>query len=294
MKRGLAGAVVAALLGFCGPSAARAATPVQINVILSLTGSSAFIGMAEQQSLGVLEKIVNAHGGIGGAPVAFVIADAASNPQNTIQLVNALVAKHVAVIVGPSYTSGCNAVAPLLEKAGPVQYCLSPGISPPPGSWTYSAGINGNDFPTLVLRYFSAKHLSRVAIIASNDASGQNFENALLQTLTQPAFKGMQLVAREHFAVADLSVDAQMSRIKAAYKLVFRSGLGLREALGRVTAEFGGHEEIDHFVTALDDVLADAHRSSGLLVEVGTSMARNTLRGRRRTPVLADTRVLPS
>jgi ornithine--oxo-acid transaminase len=55
-----------------------------------------------------------------------------------------------------------------------------------------------------------------------------------------------------------------------------------------------GDEEIDHFVTALDDVLADAHRSSGLLVEVGTSMARNTLRGRRRTPVLADTRVLPS
>ncbi len=47
-------------------------------------------------------------------------------------------------------------------------------------------------------------------------------------------------------------------------------------------------------MTALDDVLADAHRSSGLLVEVGTSMARNTLRSRRRTPVLADTRVFRS
>jgi ornithine--oxo-acid transaminase len=55
-----------------------------------------------------------------------------------------------------------------------------------------------------------------------------------------------------------------------------------------------GDEEIDHFVSSLDDVLADAHRTSGLLVEVGTSMARNTLRGRRRTPVLADTRVLRS
>ena len=35
-----------------------------------------------------------------------------------------------------------------------------------------------------------------------------------------------------------------------------------------------GDEEIDSFVTALDDVLADAHRSSGLLVEVGATMAR--------------------
>ncbi len=45
-----------------------------------------------------------------------------------------------------------------------------------------------------------------------------------------------------------------------------------------------GDGEIDHFVSALDDVLADAQRSSGLLVEVGTAMARNSLRrGHRRT-----------
>jgi ornithine--oxo-acid transaminase len=49
-----------------------------------------------------------------------------------------------------------------------------------------------------------------------------------------------------------------------------------------------GDEEIDAFVAGLDDVLADATRSSGLLVEVGTSMARNTMRrGRTRSPVPA-------
>lgn len=40
----------------------------------------------------------------------------------------------------------------------------------------------------------------------------------------------------------------QITRVKAAYKLVFRNGLGLREALTRVVAEFGGNPEIDHFV----------------------------------------------
>ena len=45
-----------------------------------------------------------------------------------------------------------------------------------------------------------------------------------------------------------------------------------------------GDEEIDAFVSALDDVLADATRSSGLLLEVGASMARNSLRrGRTRS-----------
>jgi len=44
----------------------------------------------------------------------------------------------------------------------------------------------------------------------------------------------------------------QITRVKGAYKLVFRSGLGLREALGRVVAEFGGNPEIDHFVQFIE------------------------------------------
>jgi ornithine--oxo-acid transaminase len=52
-----------------------------------------------------------------------------------------------------------------------------------------------------------------------------------------------------------------------------------------------GDEEIDAFVAALDDVLADATRSAGLLFEVGSTMARNSLRrGRRRPARAADTR----
>lgn len=44
----------------------------------------------------------------------------------------------------------------------------------------------------------------------------------------------------------------QLSRVKGAYKIVFRSGLGLREALARVAAEFGGHPEIDQFVRFIE------------------------------------------
>ncbi|MGH9088116.1 MAG: aspartate aminotransferase family protein [Acidimicrobiales bacterium] len=39
-----------------------------------------------------------------------------------------------------------------------------------------------------------------------------------------------------------------------------------------------GEEEVDHFVGALDDVLGDAHRGSGLLFEFGATMARSALR----------------
>lgn len=40
----------------------------------------------------------------------------------------------------------------------------------------------------------------------------------------------------------------QLSRVKSAYKTIFRNGLGLREALAQVRAEHGGHPEVDHFL----------------------------------------------
>ena len=45
----------------------------------------------------------------------------------------------------------------------------------------------------------------------------------------------------------------QVARIKDAYKVLFRSKLGLNEAVSRLQAEYGGHSEIDHlleFVTS--------------------------------------------
>lgn len=39
-----------------------------------------------------------------------------------------------------------------------------------------------------------------------------------------------------------------IARIKGAYKILFRSKLGLREAIAKVKAEFGGHAEIDELV----------------------------------------------
>jgi UDP-N-acetylglucosamine acyltransferase len=43
-----------------------------------------------------------------------------------------------------------------------------------------------------------------------------------------------------------------MARVKGAYKLVFRSKMGLREAIAHVKAEYGVHPEIDHFVAFLE------------------------------------------
>ncbi|HVI23477.1 MAG: acyl-ACP--UDP-N-acetylglucosamine O-acyltransferase [Myxococcales bacterium] len=46
--------------------------------------------------------------------------------------------------------------------------------------------------------------------------------------------------------------EQAISRVKAAYKAIFRAKMGLREAIAHVRAEYGGHPEIDHFVSFLE------------------------------------------
>ncbi|HUJ27481.1 MAG TPA: acyl-[acyl-carrier-protein]--UDP-N-acetylglucosamine O-acyltransferase, partial [Myxococcales bacterium] len=54
-------------------------------------------------------------------------------------------------------------------------------------------------------------------------------------------------LTRAHFK------DEQQARVKSAFKILYRSKLGFREAIAHVRAEHGGHEEIDHLVAFLEN-----------------------------------------
>jgi len=54
-------------------------------------------------------------------------------------------------------------------------------------------------------------------------------------------------LTRAHFK------DEQQARVKNAFKILYRSKLGFREAIAHVRAEHGGHEEIDHLVAFLEN-----------------------------------------
>jgi UDP-N-acetylglucosamine acyltransferase len=45
--------------------------------------------------------------------------------------------------------------------------------------------------------------------------------------------------------------EEQIARVKQAYKIVFRSNLGLAEAIAQLDAELAGHPETDHFIAFL-------------------------------------------
>ncbi|HUB97714.1 MAG TPA: ABC transporter substrate-binding protein [Stellaceae bacterium] len=209
-----AGPVAAALM-VVATVAAGAAEPYQIPAIMSLTGQGAFVSKGEQQSLELAKKLVNESGGINGRPLEFTYQDDQTNPQVAVQLANDVLAQKPAILIGGAIVATCRAIAPLI-KNGPADYCLSPGLHPDPGSYVFSSSVSTLDLATALVRYFHDRGWTRIALMFSSDATGQDAEAGLKSVLAKPENKDMTIVTTAHFNVTDVSVAAQLESVKAA------------------------------------------------------------------------------
>lgn len=216
--------LLALLLLTIAPAGAQSSI-VTLDLILPMTGSNAFFGQAEYQSAQIYERLVNASGGIGGRPVHFEVHDDESNPVVDVQLVNAILPKQPAVILGPSVTATCAAIAPLFAH-GPVNFCFSPAVVPPPGSYVFAASAPLD--ATFRQFFVRAKGLGyhRMAVLISMDASGQVHQKISAE-MRASSDKAFQVVAIEDYAPADMGVGAQVARIKAASPdIIYVSAIG--------------------------------------------------------------------
>jgi branched-chain amino acid transport system substrate-binding protein len=194
---------------------ARSAEPYTINAMLSLTGSGAFLGQAQAEGYRMVESTVNEAGGINGTPIHFAIADDQSSPQVAGQIAADFVSRKVPLILGGTLVAPCRVVAALVEQTGPFFYCISNGFQPKRGGYVNSINFSTIDSIAAMLRYFKGRGWNRVAYIVSTDATGQDAETNINTALGTPAGSGIDIVAREHFNPTDISVTAQMTRIKA-------------------------------------------------------------------------------
>jgi len=195
------------------PSAAQPA-PYEINVILPLTGGAAFVGQSNLETLRIAEKTVNAEGGIHGRPVRFTVLDDQSNPTIDVQLTAGLIAKHVNAIIQGGLAASCRATVPLVSANGPVMYCTSPSYTPQLAGYVFVSGTATLDGMHAIFNYLKWHNWKRIAVMSTTDASGQEGDSVLQQLLALPAFRDLQVTDYEHFAPADLSVQAQMIKIR--------------------------------------------------------------------------------
>ena len=207
----------AAIMAAClfTPVLAHAAGTRDIDVIGSFSGPGSFLGLAEQQALQLQEKQVNAAGGIHGKQVRFVFHDDQSSPQLAVQLAAQVKQSNPPVVFGSTLVAACNAMAPLL-RGGPLQYCFSAGVHPAAGANMFTAGVSTTDAAHALLTYFHGRGWTRIALLTSTDATGQDADKSFDALFALPENADMKLVERAHFNTNDVSITAQIERIRQA------------------------------------------------------------------------------
>jgi branched-chain amino acid transport system substrate-binding protein len=205
-----------AVLSLWATSGASAAEPVDVDVVTSLTGGAAFLGQSGQKTLQIAEKTVNDDGGIQGRPLRFVFHDDQTSPQVAVQITGEIVAKGAPVFLGAMLYAQCKAMAPLVQGSGPTMYCLSPAMTAQRGDYVFASFLPTSGIAEAVLRYFHSRGWNRLGMLNSADATGQDAERAFGEALKKPALAAMSVVDREQFNGTDVSVGAQIERLRAA------------------------------------------------------------------------------
>jgi branched-chain amino acid transport system substrate-binding protein len=211
--------VLAGVAALAWSAGAMAAEPITINAMLPLTGPGAFLGGQEKTAIELIQKLVNQQGGIKGQPVEFAFQDDQTNPQVAVQIFQQINASGPSVFLGSALTATCAAVAPMLQN-GPVQYCFSPVPNPPLGSFSFTAGVASRDAERVAMVFAREKGWTRVAAMISTDATGQDAERGVTEAVNLPENKSISLVEVGRFNPTDVTVTAQIERIRAAHPQV--------------------------------------------------------------------------
>ncbi len=233
---------------------AHAETPLDIPVVLSLSGYGAFLGKEEQEALQLSEAVFNASGGVHGHPVHFALHDDQSVAQTTVQIASELIAARPVAILGANITADCGAIAPLM-KNGPVNYCFAAAFHPPKDGYVFSAGVSTREQMLALVRYFRLLGLTRIALATATDATGQDGDIGFATVSQLPENAGVQKAEQVHFSISDVSVAAQIERIKESKPQAL--------IVWCVGSSFG--------------TILRGLRQSGLEIPVGTTAANMTL-----------------
>ncbi len=80
----------------------------------------------------------------------------------------------------------------------------------------FTGGIKPADTLQATLSFYKDKGWNKIAFLSTIDATGQEHDAATTQLFKEPQNNGLQLVDIEHFAPGDVSVAAQVAKIKSS------------------------------------------------------------------------------
>ncbi len=202
---------------------AQTGVTYKIGFIASITGKASFLGEPQRNVAVMIQKQLDAQGGIKGAdgvmhPVQLLINDSQGSGDVTIPIVKKLIDdEKVVAVIGDSSTGVSMAMVPVAQEAQVVMFSMasSSAIVEPVAErkWIFKSAQNNRHTAPTQVKYAKTKGLTKIANFYVNDAYGEDGAKAIREVAQA---EGLQIVLEDTFGAADTDMTAQLTKLKAS------------------------------------------------------------------------------
>jgi branched-chain amino acid transport system substrate-binding protein len=213
-RRCLLAATAAMALAF--PAAARAADPIRIGAVLSVTGPAAFLGEPEQKTLELYTKRINEAGGVLGRPLELVVYDDGGDASKARTFAQRLVEEdEVVAMVGGTATGTTMAMIPVFEDAEVPFISLAGGIEiiDPVNPHVFKMPHTDRMACQKIFEDLKGKGLMKLGLISGTGGFGASMRKQC--TAVAPDY-GITIVADETYGPKDTDVTPQLTKIRGS------------------------------------------------------------------------------
>ena len=207
--RGVIGTLSAVALA----ASLSAQAQVKIGVVVSATGTAAFVGIPQKNAVALLPMK------IGNTPIEYITYDDASDPTQSVTLAKKLLTEYkIDALIGPSGSPNAmgmlqvmaEAQTPMLAPVGTAAVVLPMDEKK---RWVYKTHPNDDVISDGLVAAMTKRGVKTIGFIGRSDPYGQNWHKTF-EPMAQKA--GMQIVANERYNRQDTSVTGQVLKLIAA------------------------------------------------------------------------------
>lgn len=216
---------LALVAGACGPAPGGSAPggagnqaqgEIKIGAIFDATGGASSLGSGQRDTAALIEKQVNAKGGIDGRPIKIVFYDSQSDETQAVTAAQkAIQTDNVVAIVGGTTSGATLAMVNVVEtnKVPLLSVAAAQRIVEPVKPYVFKTPQSDSLAIRRLFPYFKANNIKRIGFLSSNNAYGDSGRSELQKLASEG---GYQIVADERFNLQDTSMVPQLTRIRAA------------------------------------------------------------------------------
>ena len=156
---------------------AKAAEPIKIGSLLSVTGPAAFLGDPEQKTLQLYVEKINKEGGVLGRPLQLIIYDDGSDASKANSFGKRLIEDDkVDVLIGGTTTGATMSIAPLVERAEIPFISLAGAVAiiEPVKKWIFKTPHTDRMAAERVFEDMKKRGLTKIALLSETSGFGQS------------------------------------------------------------------------------------------------------------------------